>query len=320
MTTIAVLGANGRLSRAVAKEFLEAGHSVVAVTRTGRIPAELAGATSAAANALDRDALLRATEGAEIIFNGLNPLYTDWEDTCLSMAENVMAACRAHKATHLFPGNVYGFASPLPPVLDEATPLEPTNRKGEIRTQMEALFALEAERSGVRTIILRAGDFFGGTGAGTWLDLVMASKAAKGTYTHPGPLDLVHAWAYLPDLARTFVKLAERRAEFAAFEGLNFPGHNATGEEMAAAVEKALGRPLKRTTLPWLMIRMGGLVKPMWRELARMSYLWFEPHSLVSRRLEGLIGTVPHTPLDEAVGEALRDLGLAGASEGKRAA
>lgn len=102
MTKIAILGANGRLGRVVAKAFIDAGYDVRAITRTGKVPAELAGATAVAGDALDRESLIRATQGVDIIFNGLNPIYTGW-GKCLPMAENVMTACRANGTLHLFP-------------------------------------------------------------------------------------------------------------------------------------------------------------------------------------------------------------------------
>ena len=163
MTKIAILGANGRLGRVVVKAFIDAGFDVRAVTRTGKVPAELKGASAVAGDALDRGSLIRATEGVDIIFNGLNPIYTDW-GKCLPMAENVMAACHANGALHLFPGTVYNYGSPMPQVVTEDTPFHPTTEKGRIRCAMEALFRREADGGRVRTIILRAGDFFGGTG------------------------------------------------------------------------------------------------------------------------------------------------------------
>ena len=103
------------------------------------------------------------------------------------MAENVMAACHANGAWHLMPGNVYNFGSPMPEVLTEETPHLPTTEKGRIRCVLEKLFRREADAGRVRTILLRAGDFFGGKGTGSWFDLVIASKLAKGVYTAPGP-------------------------------------------------------------------------------------------------------------------------------------
>jgi nucleoside-diphosphate-sugar epimerase len=178
MTKIAVLGARGRLGRVVAKAFLDAGYEVRAVTRDGKLPAEFSGAEAVVADALDRQSLIRATQGADIVFNGLNPIYSDWS-TVLPMAENVMAACHANRALHLFPGTVYNFGSPMPAVITEETPQRPTTEKGRIRVAMEELFRREAAAGRVRTVLLRAGDFFGGKGTGSWFDLVVASSSPR---------------------------------------------------------------------------------------------------------------------------------------------
>lgn len=319
MKTIAILGAGGRLGRVVAKSFLDNGYQVIAVTRSGKIPEELAGAKARAADAMDRDALICATAGADIIFNGLNPLYTDWKDKCMVMAQNVIAAARQNGAIHLFPGNVYTFGSPLPAELGEAAPFSPSTRKGAIRAQMEACFRDASREHGVQTIILRAGDFFGGKGTGSWFDLVVAKNVLKGVTGWPGPGNLAHAWAYLPDLAEAFVALAGKSGELGKFEIFHFPGHSITGEDMAAAIGRATGKPQKLRGLPWWAFRAGGLVVPMWREIAEMSYLWSEPHRIVSGRLEAAIGTVAHTSLDRAVARALTELGIVGPADGDAA-
>lgn len=311
MSTIAVLGANGRLSRTAAKAFLEAGHHVIAVTRSGKPLAELSGARFVAADAMKEEELIRATAGADIIFNGLNPLYTEWEEKVMPMARNVMAAARAQGAMHVFPGNVYGFGSPMPQALTEETPMRPTTEKGRIRVAMEQMFRDEADKpGGVSTLILRAGDYFGGTGTGSFFDLVSVSKLGKGVFTACGPETITHEWAYLPDYAQALVRLIAARDRLRPFENLHFPGHAFTELELKAAVETAVGHSLKLAHLPWTMIRILGVFKPMMRELARMSYLRFEPHRLLSTRLESLIGPVPHTPLHDAVRLAMADLGL----------
>jgi nucleoside-diphosphate-sugar epimerase len=309
MTRIAILGANGRLGRIVAKAFRNAGYDVVGVTRNGKLPNELAGIAAVAGDALDRASLTAATAGADIVFNGLNPVYSDWS-TALPMAGNVMAACHANGALHLFPGTIYNYGQPMPAVLTEETPFRPTTEKGRIRVAMEALFSAEAQAGRVRTILLRAGDFFGGTGTGGWFDTVMASKVDKGVYTAAGPVDLVHEWAYLPDLAEAFVALAKNRDRLGAYAALHFPGHAITDLEMKAAMEKAVGHPLKLSALPWWVLRAGGPFVPMWRAIVSMSYLRFEQHRLVSGRLEGIIGPIPHTPLEPAVAAALVDIGV----------
>jgi len=318
-TTIAILGAKGRLGRAVAKAFLDVGYDVRAVTRDGKLPAELAGATAVTADAMDRMSLLAGTRGADIIFNGLNPVYTDWSSV-VPMAENVMQACAAHGALHLVAGTVYNFGSPMPAVITEETPQRPTTDKGRIRAETEQVFRRYAESGKVQTALLRAGDFFGGKGTGAWFDLVVASKVEKGVYTAPGKVDLVHEWAYLPDLASAFVALADNRSALRQYENLNFPSHPVTDLQMQAAVEKAVGRPLKLASMPWWVLRAGSPFVPMWKALATMSYLRFEPHQLQSERLAGLIGTIPRTPLDIAASDALSDLGIATVGSMPRAA
>ena len=86
----------------------------------------------------------------------------------------------------------------------------------------------------------------------------------------------------MPDLAQTFVRVAEARAGLRPFERIHFAGHTITGSELIAATSQILGRPLKVGTIPWPLIRAVGWVKPMWRELAEMAYLWQRPHQLVT--------------------------------------
>lgn len=309
MTKIAILGARGRLGRAVAKAFLDAGYEVRAITRDGKLPAELNGAKAVVADALDRQSLVDATRGIDIIFNGLSPVYSDWSSV-LPMAENVMAASHANGALHMVAGTVYNFGSPMPAEITEDTPQHPTTEKGRIRAAQEQLYRSEADAGRVRTILLRAGDFFGGKGTGSWFDLVIASKFAKGVYTAPGPVELVHAWAYLPDLANTFVALADKWERLGPYENFNFPGHSLTDLEIKAAMERVSGRRLRLASMPWWVLRAGSPFVAMWKAIVSMSYLRFEPHRLVSSRLEPVIGEIPRTPLDEAVKGALADLDL----------
>ncbi len=306
--TIAVLGANGRMGDAAARAFKAAGWQVRAVTRTGK--SNISGIECFAADAMIEADLVRATEGCAFIFNGLNPIYTDWAGKVMPMSRNVMAAALRNRAIHLYPGNVYNFGTVLPETLTEDTPQAGDHRKAALRIEAEALFARMAREEGVQTIILRAGDFFGGKGRGSWFDLAIASKFAGGKVVYPGPRTIVHAWSYLPDLARSFVALAEEAGSLASFERFHFPGHNATGQELHAAVERAAGRKLKSAGFPWPVIRIGALFVPMWREILIMRYLWLRPHRLTGTRLQSVIGSVPHTPLDEAVFAALGELDL----------
>lgn len=320
MKTVTVLGAGGRMGGKAAEAFLEAGWRVRAVVRNAAGRKMPAGMEVVGADALDRDSLIEACRGSQVIFNGLNPVYTEWKEKVMPMARNVIAAAQASGATQVFPGNVYNFGREIPRLAGPDTPEHGSTRKGALRIEMERLFAEAAERQGVQTIVLRAGDFYGGERRGSWFDLVVAAKIEKGVFTYPGPMDLPHAWAYLPDLARGFVALAERRDGLARFDRFTFPGHAFSGAELKALCEQATGRPLKSAGLPWPLIRAGGMLYPMWREIAEMAYLWQRPHALSGEKFAAAAGAFELTPAGEAISAALVALGITASASLRQAA
>jgi len=308
MKTISILGGNGRLANAAARAFHQAGYKVIVVTRHGQAPRLPADIEQRAADASNVAALLTATAGSDFIFNGLNPPYEQWGSKALPLAQNVIEVARQHGAVHLFPGNVYNYGHDIPVVCTPQTPFQANTRKGSIRIGMEQLFADAAHQHGVQTLILRAGDFYGGGGSGSWFDLAITSKLSKGIFTYPGPLEVVHTWAYLPDLAKAFVALAGQQAKLGTFESFLFPGHALTGAELRGLLQTATGKPLKTAGMPWWLIKTGGLVVPMWRELAEMAYLWFRPHRLEDTRWQTMLDEAGSTPATAAVVKALAGL------------
>lgn len=313
--TVLVLGANGRIGRALVEAFSTAGWQVRAQMRSAPKAALPVGVEQVMCDALDLPALSAAAQGVDVIVNALNPDYTRWDTLLPPIAANVLAATRASGATLMLPGNVYNFGTMLPEVLCETTPQVADTAKARLRIALEALMC---EASGeVRSIVIRAGDFFGG-GTGSWFDQVIAKDVPKGRVTLPGPEAQLHAWAYLPDLARTFVRVAERRAALAPFAVLHFAGHSLTGTQLWRGLEVAAGRELKRTYLPWWLLRLAAPFAPMLRALLEMRYLWRRPHRLDDSRLRALIGEPPHTPIGQALAASL-PAGLAPTAAGKAA-
>jgi nucleoside-diphosphate-sugar epimerase len=228
----------------------------------------------------------------------------------MPMAENVIAACEASGATQLLPGNVYNFGHDVRLGMDETMPETPSTPKARVRIAMEELFRRRAEAAGVQTLVLRAGDFYGGTKPGSWLDLFIMAKLRKDVFTWPGPMDAPHAFAYLPDLGRALVMLADAREKLPAFDRFHFAGHTLSGAEMLAATEEAVGRKLQRRGVPWTLLKAGGLFMPILREVAVMSYLWRTPHSLDGRKFEALVGPVRVTDPVRAIRQAIEDQSL----------
>ena len=77
----------------------------------------------------------------------------------------------------------------------------------------------------------------------------------------------------------------------------------------ARAFYARLGWEADEATEGVAFIRLAGLVWPMGRELAAMSYLWRVPHAIDGRALESAVGALPATPVVAALRQALLDLG-----------
>lgn len=318
-STVCILGARGRFGLAAAQAFANAGWRVLAHMRPGaQVPVEAAQDARIqwlATDLNDSAALARAARGAIVVVNALNPAYTHkaWKAQVLPMLDASVALARALGATLMLPGNIYNFGATMPPVLREDTPQMAQTVKGMIRIAMEQ----RLQQSGVRSVVIRAGDFFG-SGKGTWFDQVIVKDIAKGVFTYPGERDVATAWAYLPDLARAFVAVADRREQLQPFEVFHFAGYSITGQQWLDAIDplaRAQGwvKPsgqVKFKRLPWPLIRLGALLVPEWAALAEMRYLWETPQLLDNRKLTALIGSEPHTPLVLAAQTALTDLGL----------
>lgn len=305
---VLVLGANGRFGRAVAAAFAEAGWRVRAQSRQPLAWPLGARVEAVGCDALDETTLIRAAAGAQVVVNALNPPYPDWAQQVRPLAHSALRVAEASGALLMFPGNVYNFGRDLPAVLRLDTPQIADTQKGAIRIDIERSLRQAATR-GVNSVTVRAGDYFGGSGRGAWFDLAIAKSIEQEKVVYPGPLDVPHAWAYLPDLARVFVRLAER--EWRGAHCFHFAGHTLTGLELHQELQRLMDRQLRLATLPWGMVRLAGLVSPMLRATLEMRYLWQRPHQLDDTALRACLGAVPQTPIDEALGASLTALGVA---------
>ena len=318
MKTVLILGANGRFGQAATSAFAQAGWRVLAQVRRPSVAPLPAGATALAVPLADTKALCAQARTVDAVVHAVNPVYTRWDAEALPALQHGMAAAQELNALFMLPGNVYNYGAGMPALLKEDTPQHPSNAKGRLRVAMEETLQTHAAR-GLRSVVIRAGDFYG-CGSGSWFDLVIVKSIASGKLVYPGPLDVPHAWAYLPDLAQAFAAVAARPPAL-AFDTLHFAGHTLTGQQFLAAVQAAadaLGlRPARgwRTGgMPWGLMRAAGLVHPLWRELARMSYLWRVPHALSGEALQQAAGPLRGTPVQQALRASLLELGFKSAA------
>lgn len=331
--SVLILGARGRFGLAATRAFAQAGWQVHAQLRPGATGPVIPGVRWLAAQPQDTAALAAAARGATVVVQALSPPYTHkaWREQVPGLTQAAIDVTRAlggdgngsgngageHAATLMLPASVYNFGSGLPARLREDTAQAADTFKGRMRIASERQILAATQDGRMKAVVIRGGDFFG-CGTGSWLDLAMAKDLKQGKLTYPGPLDLPHAWAYLPDMARSFVSVAQRRERLPAFETLHFAGYGVTGQDWADALTGiareqgwlATGAPLKVARLSWPLMRLMGLFVPTMAALCEVRYLWSTPHAFVDTRMAALTGEVHHTPFGEAVRAALDELGL----------
>lgn len=311
MKTALMLGATGGVGGAVTRAMLARGWRVVALVRDPARAAAAWGASVApdwrAGDAMARADVVRAAQGTDVIVHAVNPPgYRKWDRLVLPMLDNTLAAARDAGARIVLPGTVYNYDPTHAAVIDEATPQQPRGRKGAIRVEMERRLVEAAPE--VRSLVVRAGDFFGPGAGQSWFAQALA-KPPLMRIVNPGTPGVGHAWAYLPDLAETVLRLLELPPDrLRPCERLQFPGHyDADGAGMVDAIRRASGRPdLPEGRFPWMTMRALSPFGGFPREVLEVRPFWTFPVRLDGRRLSALIGDPPLTPLNRAVAASLR--------------
>lgn len=302
--TVTILGINGRIGQEVAKAFVVAGWAVNGMGRSNR--AKLTGVKFIEGNADNVGDIERATRDAEVVVNALNLPYDKWgEGRAEALSDRVLSALEGSGKTLLFPGNIYNYGAKQHLITPDS-PQNPEKPKGHIRMRMEQMLAQATVEDNLQVVVIRCPDFYAPYASETNFDLAMLARKKSKILQYQGKLEIGHSWAYLPDVARAFVKIAEARETLPRFENFQFRGHFVTGHQMIAAIQAALPEPYKVKQVPWGLLRFLGIFISVLRAVVEMKYLWEEPHRLQDDKLEALLGPDFETPFEIAVTATVR--------------
>jgi len=301
-----IVGA-GQVGTRLATLLTRQGHTVRLVSRSGNT---VPGVEACSADAGDRDALLAATVGADVIYNCVNPPYHLWVSDWPPMADNLIAAAEDSGAVLVTLSNVYGYGAVAAP-MTEQTPLAAHTRKGRVRAAMweQALTAHESGR--IRATEVRASDYIGEAGDQTnFGSRVLPKMQAGKPILLMGRTDQPHSWTYTGDAAALLAIAAQDERAWGR------PWHVPTNPprtqaQVIADLAQAMGVPAPRIrTAGAGMLRTVGLFNRPAAELVEMLYEFDRPFILDSSLTEQTFGLKP-TPWDEIIVETLRRNGVA---------
>jgi nucleoside-diphosphate-sugar epimerase len=256
------------------------------------------------ADVTDHEAAAAAAKGASVVYQCLNAPYTKWPQRFPPLQRGVLAAAERADARLVSFENVYGYGPAGGRPMTEDLPLAATTVKGRTRAAMtQELLAAEAAGR-VQITIGRASDFFGaGVTESTLGERVFAKALAGKKADFLGNPDLPHTYSYVPDITAGLVTLGTDSR--AAGQVWHLPGpETVTTRAVFELLGTEVGHAVGIRNMPKLAVRALGLVSPLMRGLAEMSYEFDEPFVLDTTKFQSTFGTHV-TPLQSAVADTV---------------
>ncbi len=306
MSSYVVVGA-GPVGRETARLLAEHGHRVILTSRhAGSIDFPAGHAVST--DATDAAELARISKGADAIFMCAMPSYDRWPTDFFPILDGTVSAAESVGARIIVLGNLYGYGERAANPHTSDAPLDPTTRKGTVRTIMWE----RARRSRAPALEIRASDYLGQNAVGHFSLLALPPLLERKEVGFPGDLDASHAWAFTKDVARTLVAAAGYKGEWG--RAFLAPSRNASVREL---VEMFAAQ--RHISVPQLLrLTTDELEAAGYHELIEMAYLFDRPFLVDTSDTETQLG-VRASSLDEMIEDTLRGfIGLQDASRPAR--
>jgi nucleoside-diphosphate-sugar epimerase len=160
--------------------------------------------------------------------------------------------------------------------------LKPAARSATTRLWMAAVAAGEA-----RVAALRPPDFYGPGVGLSYLGDTSIGRLAQGTpAVFVGSPDVLHDYAYVPDIARAVATLLT--APDSAFgQAWHMPcAPTRTTRDILQTAADALGVRLRISAMPAWMLGPSAVFSPFLRELKEMRFQWDRPYQVDASRFE----------------------------------
>jgi nucleoside-diphosphate-sugar epimerase len=298
-----VLGASGGIGSAVVRELASRALEVRAVSRRGEVEA-LEGVSGRAADLATPAGAAASCEGASVVYHCVQPPYHRWAAELPPLTRVVTDAVAREGAKLVVTDNLYMYG-PITGAISEASPQQPSSRKGGVRKQIaEALLAAHAAGR-LRVAIGRASDYYGPGGRNSIAgENVFGAAVAGKPVRWPASADQPRSFSYLPDLARALAT----PGEYDTADGRTWIIPSAqplTARALLDLVEREVRQPVKLAVTSKLAMRLAGLRIPQARELPDIWYQFSAPFVADGSAFETAFGTFGPTAHEPAVGETV---------------
>jgi nucleoside-diphosphate-sugar epimerase len=292
-----IVGA-GPIGRHVAALLADRGSRVTVASRSGRSTG-IDGVEHLALDASDADALARAAEGTDYLYNCANPAdYTQWERVWPPLAASLLSAAERSGAVYAITGTLYPYG-PVDVPISEDLPAAATDHKGRLRACMWADAKAAHDAGRIRAVEIRGSDYMGrGVGGNGHISRLVPAALQGKRVTMMGRTDLPHTFTDVHDAARTLVAAAEDPGAHGRV--WHVPSNPPVAQAQALTdVLGSVGKPpVKISSLRGTGLAAVALVSPFMREMREIIYQWERPYVLDDTAARTRFGITP-TPWEE---------------------
>ena len=294
-----VVFGTGPIGTTLADSLATAGHKVTAVNRSGTDPTSHA-VELIAGDVSDPVFTTSIAEGAEVIYQVLNPPYTKWPELFPPLQDSLLKAARATGAKLVTLDNMYAYGPTGGTPLTEKLPYRAAGSKGRVRAAMAEELMAAHDGVAVRTTIGRASDYFGPGGLISHMGERVFRPALTGKKAQVmGDPDQPHTFSYIPDIAAGLTVLgSDPRADENVWHLPNAP--TITTRQFIERVYQSAGTDPGISAMPRIMVSLIGLFNANLREVKEVLFEFEEPFVVDSSAFESTFGQTA-TSLDEAI-------------------
>ncbi len=297
-----VIGASGGTGSAIVRELVARGKQVRGVNRSGHanFPFNI---EILKADATDPTHMREVCQGATVVYNCVNPPFTQWTELFPAVMEATIAGAAAANTKYVFADDTWMYGKVNGPMTEDL-PCRPASNKGVLRAWLAEMLLAAHSKGQVQAVIGRGGELYGPLVESVLGQNLFGAALSGKRAMWFGNLALPLTPLFIDDFARGLITLAEH--DEAIGQVWHIPtAEPITGREFVRLVFGEVGRVPRVIACSSRVVKALGLFWPLAREGAEMIYQFEQPFIIDSSKYQSAFGKATVTSYQEGILQTL---------------
>lgn len=243
-----------------------------------------------------------AVKGCEVAYltAGIQYNVKIWQQQWPVIMQNVISACKKHKAKLVFFDNIYMYHPDKLNPMTEETEVSPISQKGKVRAGIAQMVLDNIQSGELTALIARAADFYGPGIKNSLFNEAIVKQLKSGKKANwLASLNHLHNFTFTPDAAKATALLGNTESAFNQVWHLP-TSKPLTGKQWIETVAAKLQVKPKIQLATKPVVKIMGLFMPVMRESVEMLYQYDRDYVFDSSKFENTFNLNP-MPIDIAI-------------------